>query len=131
MTTQTVAPEQPPTLGHDRQSGWRRRGTALERRYFELCEHVGYEIDPHAIVETLPMGKRQMVAILQALAEGADLVIMDEPTASLSPSEREQVFDVVRRLAARHQRRPADPDPSRDRRRALGPRGDPGRRDGG
>lgn len=84
-----------------RQRGWQRRPPGLERRFRELCAAVGYDLDPYAIVETLPMGDRQMVAILQALADGADLVIMDEPTASLSPGEREHVFTVVRRLAAR------------------------------
>ncbi|AJP74015.1 sugar ABC transporter ATP-binding protein [Sphingomonas hengshuiensis] len=56
-------------------------------------------IDPEAMVGELRIGDRQMVAIAQALASGADLVIMDEPTASLAGQEREAVYRIVRRLA--------------------------------
>ena len=76
---------------------WRESG--FERRRFdELLEAVGYDIDPEAIVDELPIGRRQMVCILQALAADARLLIMDEPTASLSDTERTMVFDTIRRL---------------------------------
>jgi ribose transport system ATP-binding protein len=65
-----------------------------------LTDRVGYELDPDVLVGELPIGARQMVAILQALATGAELVVMDEPTASLSEGERRLVFAAVRRLAA-------------------------------
>jgi ribose transport system ATP-binding protein len=52
-------------------------------------------------VSELSIGQRQMVAIMHALAHGAELVIMDEPTASLAQGERELVFDTVRRLRDR------------------------------
>ena len=75
------------------------RDSDYERRRFdELLEAVGYDIDPEAIVEELPIGRRQMVSILQALAADARLLIMDEPTASLSDTERAMVFDTIRRL---------------------------------
>jgi ribose transport system ATP-binding protein len=75
------------------------RESAFERRRFdELLEAVGYDIDPEAIVDELPIGRRQMVSILQALAADARLLIMDEPTASLSDTERAMVFDSIRRL---------------------------------
>jgi ribose transport system ATP-binding protein len=75
------------------------RDSDFERRRFdELLEAVGYDIDPDAIVEELPIGRRQMVSILQALAADARLLIMDEPTASLSDTERAMVFDTIRRL---------------------------------
>ena len=77
------------------------RATAdMRTRFAELVDRLGYEIDPDATVSTLPIGTRQMIAILQALALGAELVIMDEPTASLSESERRIVLDAVARLAA-------------------------------
>jgi ribose transport system ATP-binding protein len=75
------------------------RNSRRERRHFdEVLEAVGYDIDPEAIVDDLPIGRRQMVSILQALAADARLLIMDEPTASLSDTERAMVFDTIRRL---------------------------------
>jgi ribose transport system ATP-binding protein len=75
------------------------RNSHTERiRFEELLEAVGYQIDPDAIVEDLPIGRRQMVSILQALAANARLLIMDEPTASLSDAERSMVFNAIRRL---------------------------------
>ncbi|MER7504479.1 sugar ABC transporter ATP-binding protein [Nonomuraea pusilla] len=74
----------------------RRRRAEFER----LLERVNYGIDPDAEVAGLAIGERQMVAVLQALATGAELVVMDEPTASLAEGERQVVFDVVRRLSA-------------------------------
>lgn len=68
--------------------------------FARLLERVGYRIDPDAEVAGLAIGERQMVAILQALAVGAELVVMDEPTASLAEGERQVVFDVVKRLSA-------------------------------
>ena len=75
-------------LGTDRR--WRRaqwsRGS-LE----ELFERVGYWLNPDALVGELSIGQRQMVAIFQALSTGAELIVMDEPTASLATEEREVV----------------------------------------
>lgn len=79
--------------------GWLRSSTAERREFDELLARVGYHVDPHSSVGDLPIGQRQMVAILQALASGAELVIMDEPTASLAQGERELVFEVIRRLS--------------------------------
>ncbi|WZH53737.1 MAG: sugar ABC transporter ATP-binding protein [Nocardioides alkalitolerans] len=77
------------------------RSTPEMRREFDrLVERLGYEIDPDVQVASLPIGTRQMIAILQSLALGAQLVIMDEPTASLSEAERRIVLDAVQRLAA-------------------------------
>jgi ribose transport system ATP-binding protein len=76
---------------------WRR--AQAEREHFaQLVATVGYAIDPDALVGDLPIGQRQMVAILQALSGGADLIVMDEPTASLATEEREIVYAAVRRL---------------------------------
>ena len=73
---------------------------ARRAEFARLLERVGYAIDPDAEVAGLAIGERQMVAILQALATGAELVVMDEPTASLAQGERQVVFDAVRRLSA-------------------------------
>lgn len=68
-------------------------------RYDQLLERIGYRLDPDLLVGELSIGQRQMVAILHAMASGAELVMMDEPTASLSQGERELVFSTVRRLS--------------------------------
>ena len=76
-----------------------RHGDSMRSRFDELCERVGYSVDPDARVEDLSIGQRQMVAIYQALGTGADLIVMDEPTASLANEERELVYAAVRRLS--------------------------------
>ncbi|MGW6599836.1 sugar ABC transporter ATP-binding protein [Streptomyces sp. NPDC055036] len=63
-----------------------------------LCERIGYHLDPLAPVGKLSIGARQMVSILQALARDPALVLLDEPTAALSPTERDVLFRSVRRL---------------------------------
>ncbi|ATY32696.1 sugar ABC transporter ATP-binding protein [Sphingomonas psychrotolerans] len=64
-----------------------------------LLARIDCAIDSEALVGELRIGDRQMVAIAQALASGAELVIMDEPTASLAGHEREAVYRIIRRLA--------------------------------
>lgn len=75
-----------------------RRTAALEERLQGLAGKIGYQVDAHAQVGDLPIGQRQMVAILQALAGRAQLIIMDEPTASLATAEREIVYRTIRHL---------------------------------
>jgi len=79
-------------------SGWRRT-RELETRLQRLLQSIGYDIDPHALVGDLSIGQRQMVAILQALAMKARLIIMDEPTASLATAERAIVYRTIQHLA--------------------------------
>jgi len=82
------------------QRGRWRRGRLLAARLHRLMASIGYEIDIDAPVATLPIGERQMVGILQALAAEAALIVMDEPTASLAAAERRIVQRTIRRLAA-------------------------------
>ena len=82
------------------QKGFLRGEGDLRVAFRQLLERIDYDIDPEAIVLDLPIGDRQMVSILQALSTGAELVIMDEPTASLSDAERELAFSIARRLRA-------------------------------
>jgi len=82
------------------QKGFLRGEGDLRVAFRQLLERIDYDIDPEAIISDLPIGDRQMVAILQALSMGAELVIMDEPTASLSDAERELAFSIARRLRA-------------------------------
>ncbi|MFG1921627.1 sugar ABC transporter ATP-binding protein [Cryptosporangium sp. NPDC048952] len=78
-------------------SGLFRRGRLLAQ-YDALCERFGYRPDPNALVGDLPIGERQMVAVAQALAAGATLICMDEPTASMASAEVELLFRAVNRL---------------------------------
>ena len=61
----------------------------------ELIDKYGFELKPTSIIESLGMAKRQMVEILKALSGNARLIIMDEPTASLSSAETEKLFDTI------------------------------------
>lgn len=70
------------------------------RRIIELGKRFGFEIDPDAKVETLSVGWQQRVEILKALYRDVRILVLDEPTAALTPQETVEVFDVLRRLAA-------------------------------
>ncbi len=80
-------------------TGFWRINAAMRSSFAHLCERVGYQLDADALVSDLSIGARQMVAIFQALATGADLIVMDEPTASLAADEREIVYSTVRKLS--------------------------------
>jgi simple sugar transport system ATP-binding protein len=70
------------------------------RRIIELGRRFGFEIDPEAKVGSLSVGWQQRVEILKALYRKARILILDEPTAVLTPQETEEIFGVLRRLAA-------------------------------
>jgi len=70
------------------------------RRIIELGKRFGFEIDPDARVESLSVGWQQRVEILKALYRQARILVLDEPTAVLTPQETVEVFAVLRRLAA-------------------------------
>ena len=71
---------------------------AAERRTRELVEEYGLEVDPAAPVEELSVGLQQRVEILKTLFRGAEILILDEPTAVLTPQETEELFAVIRRV---------------------------------
>ena len=64
-----------------------------------LSERYGLDVDPDAIVEDLPIGMQQRIEILKALRKEVDLLILDEPTAVLTPQETDELLSVVRGLA--------------------------------
>jgi len=70
------------------------------RRIIELGKRFGFEIDPDAKVESLSVGWQQRVEILKALYREAQILVLDEPTAVLTPQETVEIFAVLRRLAA-------------------------------
>jgi simple sugar transport system ATP-binding protein len=69
------------------------------RRVRELGKRFGFDIDPDAKVGTLSVGWQQRVEILKALYRNARILVLDEPTAVLTPQETIEIFDVLRRLA--------------------------------
>jgi ABC-type uncharacterized transport system ATPase subunit len=76
----------------------RRRAAARIRA---LATDFGLEVDPAATVASLTVGERQRVEILKALYRDARILILDEPTAVLTPIETEALFSTLRRLVAR------------------------------
>ncbi len=63
-----------------------------------LSERYGLDVDPEAVIEELPVGVQQRVEILKALANDAKYLILDEPTAVLTPQETDQLIAVMRSL---------------------------------
>jgi simple sugar transport system ATP-binding protein len=73
---------------------------AARDRVLELSKRYGLAVDPDAVVEELPVGIQQRVEIIKALVRDAKCLILDEPTAVLTPSEIEELLDIVRNLRA-------------------------------
>jgi ribose transport system ATP-binding protein len=71
---------------------------AMRKKVVELMDYYGFSINPDAIVETLSIAQRQMIEILKALTYESSLIIMDEPTASLSSKEAESLFQIIATL---------------------------------
>ncbi|MBP2022239.1 simple sugar transport system ATP-binding protein [Clostridium punense] len=64
----------------------------------KLSEKYGFAIDPHAVIEDISVGQQQKVEILKALYRGADILILDEPTAVLTPQEIEELGKIIHNL---------------------------------
>ena len=71
---------------------------AVRKRLAELGKEYGLEVDPDAIVGELSVGLQQRVEILKALLRGAEILVLDEPTAVLTPAEADQLFEMLRVL---------------------------------
>jgi len=71
----------------------------VAERIRELARTYGLKVDPTAMVWQLAVGEQQRVEILKALYRGADLLILDEPTAVLTPQEVNELFSTLRRMA--------------------------------
>jgi simple sugar transport system ATP-binding protein len=70
------------------------------REVAELSARYGLRVDPAAVVEELSVGVQQRVEILKALYRGAEILILDEPTAVLTPQETDELLQIMRDLAA-------------------------------
>lgn len=64
--------------------------------------HIGLEVDPDVLMETLSVGQRQMVEVAKAIHSDAKLIIMDEPTSSLSRKEIDQLLTIMSEVKARN-----------------------------
>src|SRR6185436_9713171 len=72
--------------------------TEAHRRIIELGKRFGFDIDPEVKVGSLSVGWQQRVEILKALYRSARILVLDEPTAVLTPQETREIFEVLRRL---------------------------------
>jgi ABC-type uncharacterized transport system ATPase subunit len=65
----------------------------------EISDRFGFDLDPDALVEDLPVGVQQRVEIVKALSRDARVLVLDEPTAVLTPQETDELMATMRRLA--------------------------------
>ena len=86
-------------LGSKKESWLLRKNRGARIR--ELCDAYGLEIDPDKRVYDMSVSEKQTVEILKVLYRGADILILDEPTAVLTPQETDKLFDILRRMKER------------------------------
>ncbi len=71
---------------------------AAEKRVREISTRFGLAVDPRATVQDITVGQQQRVEILKALYRGADILVLDEPTAVLTPQEAKELFTIIKSL---------------------------------
>jgi general nucleoside transport system ATP-binding protein len=85
-------------LGTESLWSWRSRRAQARSKLLEAAERFGLGVNPDALIADLSVGERQRVEILKALVRGAKILILDEPTAVLTPAESESLFATLRQL---------------------------------
>ena len=73
---------------------------AVNEKVRAICEKYGFDIDPTQKIYDMSVSQKQTVEIVKVLYRGADILILDEPTAVLTPQETEKLFDVMRAMKA-------------------------------
>jgi simple sugar transport system ATP-binding protein len=73
---------------------------AAKDRVREISERFGFDVNPDAVVEDIPVGVQQRVEIIKALSRDAEVLIFDEPTAVLTPQETDELMEIMRQLKA-------------------------------
>ena len=71
---------------------------AAEQKVDEICHKYGFEVDPKKKIYTMSVSEKQTVEIIKVLYRGADILILDEPTAVLTPQETQKLFAILRRM---------------------------------
>lgn len=88
-------------LGYEPIKGGRLIDVAEARKIVkEVSARFGFDLDPDAYIEDLPVGAQQRVEIVKALSREAKILILDEPTAVLTPQETDELMTIMRQLAA-------------------------------
>ena len=72
-----------------------------KKRIKQIADEFKFEIDPDSIIEDLPVGLQQRVEIIRALMYDAKVLILDEPTAVLTPQETDELLNIMRTLSAK------------------------------
>jgi simple sugar transport system ATP-binding protein len=86
-------------LGHEQTKfGGRLDLTAARAKVREISDRFGFDVDPDAVVEDLPVGVQQRVEIIKALSRDAKVLVFDEPTAVLTPQETDELMAIMRQL---------------------------------
>ncbi|MCB4363356.1 sugar ABC transporter ATP-binding protein [Hydrogenophaga taeniospiralis] len=85
-------------LAREPRKGWLIDRTALHHQAQHCLDRLGLDIAPDALVKTLSVAQQQMVEIAKALSLNAQVLIMDEPTSSLTESETEKLFAIIHEL---------------------------------
>ena len=89
-------------LGNFPRTRWRTVDwNSLYEKTNDLLEELGLSVDPRTSIEDLKVAEQQLVEIARALSQQTQVIIMDEPTSALSPSEIEKLFAVINNLTAR------------------------------
>lgn len=88
-------------LGNESVNGPFLRKDEARRRIEEISQRYSLAVNPNTIIRDLPVGIQQRVEIIKALYRNADVLILDEPTAVLTPQEARGLFDVMRTLIER------------------------------
>ncbi|WP_346924171.1 ABC transporter ATP-binding protein [Rothia sp. (in: high G+C Gram-positive bacteria)] len=71
---------------------------STRKKIREISDRYGFQVDPDAVVEDLPVGVQQRVEIIKALVRDAEILILDEPTAVLTPAETDQLLGIMDQL---------------------------------
>lgn len=87
-------------LGHEQTKGAFLDMEAARQQVLELSKKYNLEVDPDAYVEDIPVGVQQRVEIIKALVLDAEVLILDEPTAVLTPQETDELLQIIRDLRA-------------------------------
>ncbi len=67
-------------------------------RHPQICDRYGFDIDPNQKIYDMSVSQKQTVEIVKVLYRGADILILDEPTAVLTPQETDKLFAVMRNM---------------------------------